>query len=77
MVIAAKIFLAIVSIALIVVILLQSSKSAGLSGTVGGGAEQLFGKAKAQGIDALLQRLTNILAVLFILSALLVGYFLK
>ena len=34
--------LVIVSLALIVVVLLQSSKSAGLSGAISGGAEQLF-----------------------------------
>ena len=38
--------LVIVSLALIVVVLLQSSKSAGLSGAISGGAEQLFGKQK-------------------------------
>lgn len=38
--------LIIVSLALIVVVLLQSSKSAGLSGAISGGAEQLFGKQK-------------------------------
>ena len=34
------------AIALIVVVLLQSGKSAGLSGAISGGAEQLFGKQK-------------------------------
>ncbi|RAL24476.1 preprotein translocase subunit SecG [Thermoflavimicrobium daqui] len=77
MALAAKIFLAVISICLIVVILMQSSKSAGLSGSIGGGAEQLFGKAKARGIDALLQRLTTIFAILFIVTTLLVGYFIK
>lgn len=40
--------LVIVSIALIIVVLLQSSKSAGLSGAISGGAEQLFGKQKQE-----------------------------
>ena len=39
--------LVIVSIGLITVVLLQSGKSAGLSGAISGGAEQLFGKAKS------------------------------
>lgn len=77
MVLAANIFLAIVSVALIVVVLLQSSKSPGLSGTIGGGAEHLMGKAKARGIDAFLAKLTTVLATLFIIAALLVGYFVK
>lgn len=75
--IASKIVLAIISIGLIIVVLLQSGKSAGLSGVVGGGAEHLMGKAKARGIDALLGKLTTILAVLFMLFALIVGYFIK
>ena len=74
---AAKILLAIVSIGLIVVVLLQSGQSAGLSGAIAGGAEHLMGKAKARGIDALLHRITVVLATLFILLTLLVGYFVK
>ncbi|OYD08174.1 preprotein translocase subunit SecG [Paludifilum halophilum] len=71
------ILLAIVSVALIVVVLLQSGKSAGLSGVIGGGAEQLMGKAKARGIDGLLSKLTVVLAVLFMILTLLAGYFIK
>lgn len=67
--------LVIVSIALIVVVLLQSGKSAGLSGAISGGAEQLFGKQKARGIDLILHRITVVLAVLFFLLALGVTYF--
>ena len=37
------------SIVLIVSILLQESKSDGLSGSIAGGAEQLFGKRKSRG----------------------------
>jgi len=75
--IAAKILLAIVSIALIIVVLLQSGKSPGLSGAIGGGAEHLLGKTKARGIDALLNKITVVLAVLFIILTLVVGYFVK
>ncbi|ARJ38346.1 preprotein translocase subunit SecG [Sporosarcina sp. P20a] len=57
--------LIVVAIALIVVVLLQSGKSAGLSGAISGGAEQLFGKQKARGLDLVLQRATIILSVLF------------
>lgn len=42
--------LVIVSIALIIVVLLQTSKSAGLSGAISGGAEQIFGKQKARAL---------------------------
>ncbi|MBA4603879.1 preprotein translocase subunit SecG [Thermoactinomyces mirandus] len=72
-----KWILAIVSIGLIVVVLLQSGKSAGLSGAIAGGAEHLMGKAKARGLDALLNRLTTILATLFMVLALVVAFFVK
>jgi preprotein translocase subunit SecG len=64
--------LVIVSLALIVVVLLQSGKSAGLSGAISGGAEQLFGKQKARGMDLVLHRVTIVLAVLFFILAIAV-----
>ncbi|WP_045518079.1 preprotein translocase subunit SecG [Neobacillus niacini] len=67
--------LVIVSIGLILVVLLQSGKSAGLSGAISGGAETLFGKQKARGLDLILHRITVVLAVLFIILAILVAYF--
>ncbi|MGE8206588.1 preprotein translocase subunit SecG [Heyndrickxia sp. NPDC080065] len=63
------------AIALIIVVLLQSGKSAGLSGAISGGAEQLFGKQKARGMDLVLHRITVVLAVFFILLSLAVSYF--
>jgi preprotein translocase subunit SecG len=66
--------LIIVSIALIASVLLQSGKSAGLSGSISGGAEQLFGKQKARGLDLVLHRLTIVLAVLFFILTLAVTY---
>lgn len=67
--------LVIVSIALIIVVLLQSGKSAGLSGAISGGAETLFGKQKARGIDLILHRITIVLSVLFFILAIAVTYF--
>lgn len=68
--IALKIVLAFASVILIISILLQSSSSAGLSGSIGGGAEQLFGKKKSQGYDAILSRISTVSAVLFIVLSL-------
>ncbi|MBM7605957.1 preprotein translocase subunit SecG [Metabacillus litoralis] len=68
------ILLVLVSIALITVVLLQSGKSAGLSGAISGGAEQLFGKQKARGLDLVLHRATVILSVLFFILTILVSY---
>ncbi|MDF1508925.1 preprotein translocase subunit SecG [Robertmurraya sp. DFI.2.37] len=66
--------LVIVSIALIAVVLLQSGKSAGLSGAISGGAEQLFGKQKARGLDLILHRATIVLSVLFFVLTFVVAY---
>ncbi|MDO5414356.1 MAG: preprotein translocase subunit SecG [Bacillota bacterium] len=68
--IALKIVLALVSVILIISILLQSSNSAGLSGSIGGGAEQLFGKKRSQGYDAILSKVATVTAVLFIVLSL-------
>ncbi len=68
--IALKIVLAVASVILIISILLQSSNSAGLSGSIGGGAEQLFGKKKSQGYDAILSKISTVTAVLFIVISL-------
>lgn len=48
---------------LIAAVLLQSGRSAGLSGAIGGGAEALFGKKK--GLDEWLAKVTVWMAVLF------------
>ncbi|MCL6571704.1 MAG: preprotein translocase subunit SecG [Bacillus sp. (in: Bacteria)] len=68
------VLLVIVSIGLIGVVILQSGKSAGLSGAISGGAETLFGKQKARGIDLILHRTTVVLSVLFFILALAVTY---
>ncbi|MDD4601555.1 MAG: preprotein translocase subunit SecG [Negativicutes bacterium] len=58
------IFEAIICIALIAVVVLQSGKSAGLSGSIAGGAETIFG-GKKKGMDEILSKATMILGVLF------------
>ena len=60
------VLLAVCSVVLIVSVLLQSGNSAGLSGSIAGGAEQLFGKKKSKGYEAILEKATIIAAVLFI-----------
>ncbi|GAA5417159.1 putative protein-export membrane protein SecG [Paraliobacillus ryukyuensis] len=64
------------AIALIVLVLLQSGKSAGLSGAISGGAEQLFGKQKARGLDAVLHRATIVTGVLLFLLTFSIAYIL-
>lgn len=62
------------AIIMIVLVLLQSGKSAGLSGAISGGAEQLFGKQKARGIDAVLHRATIVTGILFFVITFALGY---
>ena len=63
--------LAIASIILIGSILMQSSNSAGLSGSIGGGAEQLFGKKKGRGYEGVLNKISTVAAILFIVLSLI------
>jgi preprotein translocase subunit SecG len=70
-----EIFLMIVDVlvclGLIVVILMQSSKSAGVSGVVGGASEQFFGKKK--GLDSLFAKVSGILAGVFFVLTLIIA----
>ncbi|WP_067727161.1 preprotein translocase subunit SecG [Oceanobacillus damuensis] len=72
-----NVLLVIDAIIMIVFVLLQSGKSAGLSGAISGGAEQLFGKQKARGADLILHRGTVITGILFFVLAFLSAYVLQ
>ncbi len=61
----------VIAIVLIVVVLLQSGKSAGLSGSITGGAESFFGKNKGRTIDGILSKVTGVVAALFIITSVL------
>lgn len=65
-----NILLIIFALGLIVLVLAQQGKTAGLSGAIAGGAETFFGKKKARSIEGMLERLTKICAVVFIVMAL-------
>lgn len=67
----------ILAIILIAVVLFQSGKSAGLSGSIAGGAETFFGKNKARTMDGMLSKLTGILAILFIVTSFVLSIILK
>lgn len=67
---ALMVILLLASLVLIVSILLQSGNSDGLSGSIAGGAEQLFGKRKSRGYDALLSRITTVAAIIYIVISL-------
>ena len=56
---------------LIAIVLFQSGKQQGLSGSIGGGAEQLFGKKKSKGYDAILSKVTTGCAIVFFIGTII------
>ena len=62
--------LIILAIFLIIVVLLQESRSAGLSGAISGGADTFFGKSKGRTMEQKLVKLTKISAIAFFILTL-------
>ena len=60
-------------LAVTVVVLMQSGKSAGLSGAISGGAETFLSKGKAKTWDAKLAKATKWFALAFVLLTLLLS----
>ena len=60
----------IASVALIVVVLFQSGKEAGLSGAIGGGSETYMGKGKSKNMDQVLASATKWVALAWIVLTL-------
>jgi preprotein translocase subunit SecG len=60
-------------LSLSVIILMQSGKSAGLSGAIAGGAENFFAKGKAKTWDEKLAKMTKWFALAFMLLSLLLN----
>lgn len=67
----------IISIALVAMVLLQSGRSAGISGSIAGGAETFFGKNKGRSIDTILEKYTTLVAGIFLATALILTFLLK
>lgn len=63
---------AIIAVGLIASIVLQSGKSAGMGGSIGGAADTVFG-GKAGGMDALLSKVTMILGIIFAVLTLIIA----
>ena len=58
-------------LAVTVVVLMQSGKSAGLSGAISGGAETFLSKGKAKSLDDWLAKATKWFALAFVLLTLI------
>lgn len=66
-----KVIHIVISIALITGVLLQSGKSAGLSGAIDGGASSFFNQGKQA--ENKIKRITTVVAILFMISSLLLA----
>ncbi len=65
-------------VALCAIVILQSGKSSGLSGAIGGGSGETFlARNKAKTLDARLARLTKWVAAVFIVLTLVLDFFIK
>ncbi len=64
--IAVSVIYIIVSVALLILVLLQEGKTQGL-GSISGAAETYWGKNKGRSMEGMLIKITKVLAVLFLL----------
>ena len=65
-----SIIMVLLAVFLVAVVLLQSGKTAGLSGAIAGGADTFLSKNKAKSLDAKLAKMTKWVAIAFILLTL-------
>ena len=62
-----------ICIALVILVMLQESKSSGLTGTVGGMADSYWGKNKGRSMEGALVKATKIMGILFFVLALVLN----
>lgn len=68
-----SIVMVLLAIFLIAVVLLQSGKTAGLSGAIAGGADTFLSKNKAKSVDAKLAKATKWVAIAFLVLSLVLA----
>jgi len=68
-----SIIMVILAIFLVAVVLLQSGKTAGLSGAISGGADTFLSKNKAKSLDAKLAKSTKWVAIAFLVFSLILA----
>ena len=61
------------ALAVVLIVLFQSGKSAGLSGAIGGVADTFLAKNKAKTLDAKLAKYTKWVAIAFVVLTLLIN----
>lgn len=62
-----------VCIGLIVIVLMQEGKSAGLSGAISGVADSYWGKNKGRSMEGTLEKFTKVLAVAFVVLSIVLN----
>ncbi|MCD8376401.1 MAG: preprotein translocase subunit SecG [Oscillospiraceae bacterium] len=68
-----SIVMVVMAVILVAVVLLQSGKTAGIAGAIGGGADTFLAKNKARTLDAKLARSTKWIAVAFLVLSLVLA----
>ena len=63
------------SVALVAIVMLQSGKSAGLSGAIAGAADTFFTKNKNKGLDAVLAKATKWVGLAFVVLTVVLNIF--
>ncbi|MCI6164145.1 MAG: preprotein translocase subunit SecG [Lachnospira sp.] len=71
--VALMIIFVIICVALTIIVLMQESKQNGLSGAISGAADTYWGKNKGRSMEGKLVTITKVLAVLFILIAVILN----
>ena len=66
-----KVAMVIISVALIILCLLQSGKSDGIVNALTGQSSNLFAEQKERGVDLVMSRMTMILSIAFFVIAIL------
>ena len=61
------ILLIVMAVFLVIAVLMQSSKDHRLGSSIAGGAETFFGKQKGKSMDALFNKLTTVIAIIFVI----------
>ena len=61
------ILLIVMAVFLVIAVLMQSSKDHRLGSSIAGGAETFFGKQKGKSLDALFNKLTTVIAIIFVI----------
>lgn len=63
----------IVSLALVILVLMQEGKSAGLTGSINGMADTYWGKNKGRSLEGKLVKITRILVIVFFVLAIVLN----